>query len=184
MNRYVKPNAVTEYEIPITLHWQYARESVASPSTGYNVTPETLINSIYEDIKENVLAYGFTLVTYQQPLCKKSTDPKCMQFEVPQASHDNQTVIVTIVLRIATYKANNSSMKSDAKTAKYKDGQYTYTVARWFDVAGIIMETALQLCAFIARMLGSLSEGNLGVIQSFPKHSTKKINNNSYSTIN
>lgn len=169
MNRYVKPNAVTEYEIPITLHWQYARESVASPSTGYNVTPETLINSIYEDIKENVLAYGFTLVTYQQPLCKKSTDPKCMQFEVPQASHDNQTVIVTIVLRIATYKAGQRN---------------TYTVAKWFDVAGIIMETAIQLYAFVAIMLGRLSEGNLGVIQSFPKHSTKKINNNSYSTIN
>lgn len=184
MDRYVKPDAVTEYEIPITLHWQYARESAASPSTGYNVTPETLINNIYEDIKENVLAYGFTHVTYRQPLCKKPTDPKYMQFALPQVQHDDQTVIVTIVLRLATYKVNKSSMKRDAKTAKYKDGQYTYTVARWFDVAGIIMETALQLCAFVARMLGSLAEGNLGVIQSFPKHSTKKIGNNSYSTIN
>lgn len=55
MDRYVKPDAVTEYEIPITLHWQYARESAASPSTGYNVTPETLINNIYEDIKETCL---------------------------------------------------------------------------------------------------------------------------------
>lgn len=178
MNRCVKPYAVTEYEIPITLHWQYARESVASSSTNYNVTPEALINGIYEDIKENVLAYGFTLVTYQQPLCKKSTDLKDMQFALPQVQHDNQIVIVTIVLRLATYKVNKSSMKPDDKTAKYKDGQYTYTVARWFDVAGILMETPLQLCAFVARMLGSLCEGNLGVIQCFPKHS------NSYSTIN
>lgn len=86
---------------------------------------------------------------------------------------DDVTVIVTIVLRIATHKANKGIMKPDAETAKYKDGQYTYTVARWFDVAGIIMETTLQLCAFVARMLGSLSEGNLEVIQSFPKHNTK-----------
>lgn len=184
MDRYVKPDAVTEYEIPITLHWQYAQESVASSSTNYNVTPEAYINDIYEDIKENVLAYGFTLVTYQQPLCKKSTDPKYMQFEVPQASHDNQTVMVTIVLRLATYKVNKSSMKPDAKTAKYKDGQYTHTVARWFDVAGIIKETDIQLYAFVAILLGRLSEGNLDVIQCFPKHSTKKIGNNSYSTIN
>lgn len=184
MNRYVKPNAVTEYEIPITLHWQYARESAASSSTDYNVTPEAFFNGIYEDIKENMLAYGFTHVTYQQPLCKKSTDPKYMQFALPQVQHDDQTVIVTIVLRLATYKVNKSSMKPDAKTVKYKDGQYTYTVARWFDVAGIIMETALQLCAFVARMLGSLSEGNLDVIQSLPKHITKKIDNSSYSTIN
>lgn len=174
MDRYVKPDAVTEYEIPITLHWQYARESAASPSTGYNVTPETLINNIYEDIKENVLAYGFTHVTYQQPLCKKSTDPKYIQFALPQVQHDDQTVIVTIVLQIATHKANKGIMKPDAKTVKYKDGQYTYTVARWFDVAGITKETALQLCAFVARMLGSLAEGNLDVIQSLPKHITKE----------
>lgn len=159
MNRYVKPDAVTEYEIPITLHWQYSQESVASSSTNYNVTPEAYINDIYEDIKENVLAYGFTLVTYQQPEYKKPTDPKYVQFEVSQASHDNQTVIVTIVLRIATYKAEQSN---------------TYTVAKWFDVAGIIMETAIQLYAFVAIMLGRLSEGNLDVIQGFPKHSTKK----------
>lgn len=173
MGQYVKQNAVTEYEIPITLHWQYARESVVSSSMSYNVTPEAFFNGIYEDIKENLLAYGFTHVTYQQPLCKKSTDPKYMQFEVPQVQHDDQTVIVTIVLRLATYNVNKSSMKHDAKTAKYKDGQYTYTVARWFDVAGITKETALQLCAFVARMLGNLSEGNLEVIQSLPKHSTK-----------
>lgn len=173
MGRYVKQNAVTEYEIPITLHWQYSRESVESSSTDYNVTPESFFNGIYDDIKENVLAYGFTLVTYQQPLCRKSTDPKYMQFEVPRVQQDDRTVIVTIVLRLATYKVNKSDMKPDAKTAKYKDGQYTYTVARWFDVAGIIMETTMQLCAFVARMLGSLSEGNLDVIQGFPKHSTK-----------
>lgn len=149
---YVKPNAVTEYEIPITLHWQYAQERAVSSSTDYNVTPQAFINGIYEDIKENVLAYGFTLVTYQQPLCKKSTDPKYIQFALPQVQHDDQTVIVTIVLRLATYKVNKSSMKRDAKTAKYKDEQYTYTVARWFDVAGIIMETALQLYSF-ARLL-------------------------------
>lgn len=174
MNRYVKPNAVTEYEIPITLHWQYARESVASPSTDYNVTPQAFINGIYEDIKENVLAYGFTLVTYQQPLCKKSTDARYIRFELPEMQEDDVTVIVTIVLRIATHKANKGIMKPDAKTVKYKDGQYTYTVARWFDVAGITKETALQLCAFVARMLGSLAEGNLDVIQSLPKHITKE----------
>lgn len=173
MGRYVKQNAVKEYEIPITLHWQYARESVASSSTDYNVTPEAFFNVIYEDIKENVLAYGFTLVTYQQPLCKKSTDPKYIQFALPQVQQGNQTVIVTIVLRIATHKANKGIMKPDAKTVKYKDGQYTYTVARWFDVAGITKETALQLCAFVARMLGRLSEGNIEVIQSLPKHITK-----------
>ncbi len=169
MERYVEPNAVTEYEIPITLHWQYAQGSISSSSTNYNVTPEAYINDIYEDIKENVLAYGFTLVTYQQPGYKKPTDTKYMQFELSQALHDNQTVIVTIVLRIATYKAGQSN---------------TYTVAKWFDVAGIIMETAIQLYAFVAIMLGRLSEGNLDVIQGFPKHSTKKIGNNSYSTIN
>ena len=87
---------------------------------------------------------------------------------------DDVTVIVTIVLRIATHKANKGIMKPDAKTVKYKDGQYTYTVARWFDVAGITKETALQLCAFVARMLGSLAEGNLDVIQSLPKHITKE----------
>lgn len=174
MNRYVKPNAVTKYEIPITLHWQYARKSVASPSTDYNVTPQAFINGIYEDIKENVLAYGFTLVTYQQPLCKKSTDARYIRFELPEMQEDDVTVIVTIVLRIATHKANKGIMKPDAKTVKYKDGQYTYTVARWFDVAGITKETALQLCAFVARMLGSLAEGNLDVIQSLPKHITKE----------
>lgn len=174
MIQYVKQNAVTEYEIPITLHWQYARESVASSSTDYNVTPEAFFNGIYEDIKENLLAYSFTHVTYQQTLCKKPTDPKYIQFALPQVQHDDQTVIVTIVLRLATYKVNKSSMKPDAKTAQYKDGQYTYTVARWFDVAGIIMETALQLCAFVARMLGRLSEGNLDVIQGFPRHNTKE----------
>ena len=138
----------------------------------HQVQATTFINNIYEDIKENVLAYGFTLVTYQQPGCNKSTDPKYMQFEVPEVQHNNQTVIVTIVLRIATYNVNNSIMKCDAKTAKYKDGQYTYTVARWFDVAGIIKETDIQLYAFVAIMLGRLSEGNLDVIQGFPKHST------------
>ena len=174
MNQHVKQNAVTEYEIPITLHWQYARESVSSSSADYNVTPEAFFNGIYEDIKENLLAYGFTHVTYQQTLCKKPTDPKYIQFALPSVQHDGQTVIVTIVLRLATYKVNKSSMKPDAETAKYTDGQYTYTVARWFDVAGIIMETTLQLCAFVARMLGSLSEGNIDVIKSFPKHSTKE----------
>lgn len=173
MKRYVKQNAVTEYVVPITLHWEYVQDSIAASSTYDNVTPESLIDGIYEDIKENVLAYGFTLVTYQQPGSNKSTSPKYMQFELPQVQHNDVTVIVTIVLRIATYNVDKSSMKRDAKTAKYKDGQYTYTVARWFDVAGITKETALQLCAFVARMLGSLSEGNLDVIQSLPKHSTK-----------
>ena len=151
------------------MHWQYAQGSIASSSTNYNVTPEAYINDIYEDIKENVLAYGFTLVTYERPGCNKSTDPKYIQFEIPQVQHNDETVIVTIVLRIATYKAGQSN---------------TYTVAKWFDVAGIIKETDIQLYAFVAIMLGRLSEGNLDVIQGFPKHSTKKIGNNSYSTIN
>lgn len=174
MKRYVKQKHILEYTVPITLYWEYVQESVAASSTNYNVTPESLIDGIYEDIKENVLAYGFKLITTQQPGSKKSTDPKYMQFALPQVQHDDQTVIVTIVLRLATYKVNKSSMKRDAKTVKYKDGQYTYTVARWFDVAGITKETALQLCAFVARMLGSLAEGNLDVIQSLPKHITKE----------
>lgn len=173
MKRYVKRNAVTEYVVPITLHWEYVQESIAASSTYDNVTPESLIDGIYEDIKENVLAYGFKLITTQQPVSKRSTDARYIRFELPEVQEDDVTVIVTIVLRIAMYKANKGIMKPDAKTAKYKDGQYTYTVARWFDVAGITKETALQLCAFVARMLGSLSEGNLDVIQSLPKHSTK-----------
>lgn len=174
MKRYVKQNAVTEYVIPITLHWEYVQENIAASSTDYNVTPEALINGIYEDIKENVLAYGFKLITTQQPGSKRSTDARYIRFELPEVQDEDVTVIVTIVLRIATHKANKGIMKPDAKTAKYKDGQYTYTVARWFDVAGITKETALQLCAFVARMLGSLAEGNLDVIQSLPKHSTKR----------
>lgn len=173
MKRYIKQNAVTEYVIPITLHWEYVQESIAASSAEGSVTPEKLIDGIYEDIKENVLAYGFKLITTQPPGSKRSTDARYIRFELPEVQEDDVTVIVTIVLRIATHKANKGIMKPDAKTAKYKDGQYTYTVARWFDVAGITKETALQLCAFVARMLGSLSEGNLEVIQSLPKHSTK-----------
>lgn len=60
------------------------------------------------------------------------------------------------------------------KLLSTKTGQYTYTVARWFDVAGIIKETDIQLYAFVAIMLGRLSEGNLDVIQFFPKHITKE----------
>ena len=173
MKRYVKQKAILEYTIPITLHWEYVQESITASSTDGSVTPESLIDGIYEDIKENVLAYGFKLITTQQPGSKRSTDARYIRFELPEVQEDDVTVIVTIVLRIATHKANKGIMKPDAKTAKYKDGQYTYTVTRWFDVAGITKETALQLCAFVARMLGSLSEGNLDVIQSLPKHSTK-----------
>lgn len=174
MKRYVKQTHILEYTVPITLYWEYVQESIAASSTDYNVTPESLINGIYEDIKENVLAYGFKLITTQQPGSKRSTDARYIRFELPEMREDDVTVIVTIVLRIATHKANKGIMKPDVKTAKYKDRQYTYTVARWFDVAGITKETALQLCAFVARMLGSLSEGNLEVIQSLPKHSTKE----------
>lgn len=174
MNRYVKQTAVTEYVIPITLHWEYVQESIAASNAKGSVTPEKLIDGIYEDIKENVLAYGFKLITTQQLGSKRSTDARYIRFELPEVQEDDVTVIVTIVLRIATHKANKGIMKPDAKTVKYKDGAYTYTVARWFDVAGITKETAIQLCAFVARMLGSLSEGNLDVIQSLPKHSTKK----------
>ena len=173
MKRYVKQSAVVEYIIPITLHWEYVQERIAASDTDNSVTPEKLINGIYEDIKENVLAYGFTLITNQPPGSKRPTDARYIRFELPEVQDDDKTVVVTIVLRIATHKANKGIRKPDIQTAKYKDGKYTYTVARWFDVAGITKETAIQLCAFVARMLGSLAEGNLDIIQSLPKHSTK-----------
>ena len=174
MKRYVKQKHILEYTVPITLYWEYVQESIAASSTHCNVTPESLIDGIYEDIKENVLSYGFKLITTQQPGSKRSTDARYIRFELPEMQEDDVTVIVTIVLRIATHKANKGIMKPDAKTVKYKDGQYTYTVARWFDVAGITKETALQLCAFVARMLGRLAEGDIEVIQSLPKHITKE----------
>lgn len=71
MKRYVKQKHILEYTVPITLYWEYVQESVAASSTDYNVTPESLIDGIYEDIKENVLAYGFKLITTQQPGSKR-----------------------------------------------------------------------------------------------------------------